>query len=106
MKGFFFFFSSRRRHTRLTCDWSSDVCSSDLRRKFGLRGIVEQAPDFGGHGVEAGGDRQNRRRAEQRHRLQEGDDRAGKQRRQRQRNRDAPRRRPGASAENGGGVLE
>src|SRR4051812_49769495 len=29
---FFFFFSSRRRHTRLTCDWSSDVCSSDLRR--------------------------------------------------------------------------
>src|SRR6266571_7845001 len=25
----FFFFSSRRRHTRLTCDWSSDVCSSD-----------------------------------------------------------------------------
>src|SRR6266480_6957411 len=27
---FFFFFSSRRRHTRLTCDWSSDVCSSDV----------------------------------------------------------------------------
>src|SRR6267142_3222124 len=26
----YFFFSSRRRHTRLTCDWSSDVCSSDL----------------------------------------------------------------------------
>src|SRR6201747_2599147 len=25
-----YFFSSRRRHTRLTCDWSSDVCSSDL----------------------------------------------------------------------------
>src|SRR5438477_9580105 len=25
-----FFFSSTRRHTRLTCDWSSDVCSSDL----------------------------------------------------------------------------
>src|SRR6266480_3856728 len=25
-----FFFSSRRRHTMLTCDWSSDVCSSDL----------------------------------------------------------------------------
>src|SRR6266480_143383 len=33
---FFFFFSSRRRHTRLTCDWSSDVCSSDL-----LRALVE-----------------------------------------------------------------
>src|SRR5215510_16527553 len=29
---FFFFFSSRRRHTRWPRDWSSDVCSSDLRR--------------------------------------------------------------------------
>src|SRR5207237_5277300 len=28
--GRFFFFSSRRRHTRFKCDWSSDVCSSDL----------------------------------------------------------------------------
>src|SRR5256885_14911600 len=28
----FFFFSSRRRHTRLQGDWSSDVCSSDLWR--------------------------------------------------------------------------
>src|SRR5256886_16862778 len=27
---FCFFFSSRRRHTRFDCDWSSDVCSSDL----------------------------------------------------------------------------
>src|SRR5215211_4185646 len=27
---FCFFFSSRRRHTRSLCDWSSDVCSSDL----------------------------------------------------------------------------
>src|SRR5258706_15126823 len=27
---FYFFFSSRRRHTRLVSDWSSDVCSSDL----------------------------------------------------------------------------
>src|SRR5207237_5776025 len=27
---FYFFFSSRRRHTRFKCDWSSDVCSSDL----------------------------------------------------------------------------
>src|SRR5207237_5997224 len=26
-----FFFSGRRRHTRFKCDWSSDVCSSDLR---------------------------------------------------------------------------
>src|SRR2546426_4655357 len=29
----FFFFSSRRRHTRLQGDWSSDVCSSDLERQ-------------------------------------------------------------------------
>src|SRR5688572_32875438 len=27
---FVFFFPSRRRHTRFDCDWSSDVCSSDL----------------------------------------------------------------------------
>ena len=30
MKCGYFFFSSRRRHTRFTSDWSSDVCSSDL----------------------------------------------------------------------------
>src|SRR6266481_5403137 len=29
----FFFFSSRRRHTSWNCDWSSDVCSSDLSRR-------------------------------------------------------------------------
>src|SRR2546427_5205101 len=32
----FFFFSSRRRHTRFDCDWSSDVCSSDLRQPGGI----------------------------------------------------------------------
>src|SRR5256885_16534558 len=31
----FFFFSSRRRHTRLQGDWSSDVCSSDLPFRLG-----------------------------------------------------------------------
>src|SRR5690348_6803569 len=36
-----FFFSSRRRHTRWTGDWSSDVCSSDL---LGLFGVVATAP--------------------------------------------------------------
>src|SRR2546430_6120547 len=35
-----FFFSSRRRHTRFDCDWSSDVCSSDL----GLMPPRSQAP--------------------------------------------------------------
>src|SRR5689334_24185816 len=33
----FFFFSSRRRHTRWNCDWSSDVCSSDLDAHGRLR---------------------------------------------------------------------
>src|SRR5205085_4917110 len=33
---FSFFFSSRRRHTRFDCDWSSDVCSSDLDLGLGL----------------------------------------------------------------------
>src|SRR6266511_5957634 len=32
---FFFFFSSRRRHTRFSRDWSSDVCSSDLPGSVG-----------------------------------------------------------------------
>src|SRR2546430_16649621 len=33
---FYFFFSSRRRHTRFDCDWSSDVCSSDLERSLAI----------------------------------------------------------------------
>src|SRR5882762_9341352 len=37
---FFFFFSSRRRHTRFKCDWSSDVCSSDLGRPVINLGFV------------------------------------------------------------------
>src|SRR5256885_11682096 len=36
-KSSFFFFSSRRRHTRLQGDWSSDVCSSDLSSPHGQR---------------------------------------------------------------------
>src|SRR6266480_6800775 len=45
MMSFFFFFSSRRRHTRLTCDWSSDVCSSDLRGAF-TGAVAERAGVF------------------------------------------------------------
>src|SRR5690242_21814257 len=46
-----FFFSSRRRHTRLTCDWSSDVCSSDLASigvdfASGVRTLLRQDPDI------------------------------------------------------------
>src|SRR6266571_5456848 len=43
---FFFFFSSRRRHTRLTCDWSSDVCSSDLHDVRALLRLVDQLAQF------------------------------------------------------------
>src|SRR5256885_5459849 len=40
----FFFFSSRRRHTRLQGDWSSDVCSSDLY--FGGWAAIDEAWDL------------------------------------------------------------
>src|SRR5215213_10350946 len=43
-----FFFSSRRRHTRLVSDWSSDVCSSDLEPRL-PRGL------FAPHGPRRGG---------------------------------------------------
>src|ERR1039457_4268501 len=39
-----FFFSSRRRHTRLQGDWSSDVCSSDLLFGGALFWAKEQDP--------------------------------------------------------------
>src|SRR3989454_4752881 len=39
----FFFFSSRRRHTRLQGDWSSDVCSSDLTGAVRRPAIYELA---------------------------------------------------------------
>src|SRR6266480_950716 len=41
----FFFFSSRRRHTRLTCDWSSDVCSSDLPGATATQNFALTRPD-------------------------------------------------------------
>src|SRR5437016_9949210 len=53
-----FFFSSRRRHTRLVSDWSSDVCSSDLRYRSGRSRCLRPAerakelcPGFGGLGL-------------------------------------------------------
>src|SRR5690606_41023177 len=42
-------FSSRRRHTRFSRDWSSDVCSSDLERLLLLE-LQEVAPYWGGRG--------------------------------------------------------
>src|SRR3989449_4274615 len=43
----FFFFSSRRRHTRCSRDWSSDVCSSDLRHRITPDGRLEATVDPG-----------------------------------------------------------
>src|SRR5256885_3047938 len=59
----FFFFSSRRRHTRLQGDWSSDVCSSDLivNRDGALHGhntdregVLRALGTFSGHAVVLG----------------------------------------------------
>src|SRR5690606_40065909 len=45
VKAWTFFFSSRRRHTRFSRDWSSDVCSSDLdahhQEKNGHQSVVD-----------------------------------------------------------------
>src|SRR5688572_32772723 len=43
---FFFFFSSRRRHTRFDCDWSSDVCSSDLEAWLVTTGGVSSTDEM------------------------------------------------------------
>src|SRR2546426_8300182 len=52
---YFFFFSSRRRHTRLQGDWSSDVCSSDLDGGGTLHlETVETLPDADHDAREAG----------------------------------------------------
>src|SRR2546422_11769571 len=51
----FFFFSSRRRHTRCSRDWSSDVCSSDLFTGFESPrpGVVVEYTERGGRAGEA-----------------------------------------------------
>src|SRR5437588_5568246 len=65
LSALFFFFSSRRRHTRSLCDWSSDVCSSDLapstprqprpfRETLMNEGETAVSPD---RGLEGAGDR-------------------------------------------------
>src|SRR4030066_191230 len=41
---FYFFFSIRRRHTRFKCDWSSDVCSSDLQKIPARRAALILSP--------------------------------------------------------------
>src|SRR6266571_5167978 len=53
-----FFFSSRRRHTRLTCDWSSDVCCSDVTAAAALQEKVvspDEVVDCGHGSIEIAG---------------------------------------------------
>src|SRR6516225_10314104 len=57
----YFFFSSRRRHTRLTCDGSSDVCSSDLDARLAWH---EQTL-LGRHGEQPGSATTRLRRSEE-----------------------------------------
>src|SRR2546430_3687778 len=51
-----FFFSSRRRHTRFDCDWSSDVCSSDLSASAAVTGGIS----LSGSGPSTGCQQENR----------------------------------------------
>src|SRR2546429_6246459 len=53
----FFFFSSRRRHTRCSRDWSSDVCSSDLSEESRLALFAGRPVrwDAGGHEADGAG---------------------------------------------------
>src|SRR3989475_9647188 len=46
----FFFFSSRRRHTRFDCDWISDVCSSDLAKLTDAQKswVLDGSPNWNG----------------------------------------------------------
>src|SRR2546430_13681192 len=61
--GWCFFFSSRRRHTRFDCDWSSDVCSSDLVAPVDRLAppLVVDAPDLA-HGLDGAAFRSEERR--------------------------------------------
>src|SRR5690606_40252620 len=43
---YLFFFSSRRRHTRFSRDWSSDVCSSDLAAAIIIKETAERVAPF------------------------------------------------------------
>src|SRR5260221_9215633 len=55
-----FFFSSRRRHTRSLCDWSSDVCSSDLYFGIPQPGMADMSlfglAKFPDHGLDFASD--------------------------------------------------
>src|SRR6266481_8755329 len=79
-----FFFSSRRRHTRWNCDWSSDVCSSDLRTlDIGgdkalpyMETVTEENPALGWRAIRLGLDRPGLLRGQIRALLRAGGGRA------------------------------
>src|SRR5256885_13971794 len=58
---FIFFFSSRRRHTRLQGDWSSDVCSSDLCPQLQIRLAFDAVDIREEAGHQSGSDQQGQR---------------------------------------------
>src|SRR2546422_4540856 len=53
-RSLFFFFSSRRRHTRCSRDWSSDVCSSDLKPADDGEGAIVKLLDVAGQARSVG----------------------------------------------------
>src|SRR5262245_64820230 len=75
----FFFFSSRRRHTRCLSDWSSDVCSSDLKHKCAtIAGVGEQL-GLGNRGAFVLGDARDQLHAGDFARLRSEERRVGKE---------------------------
>src|SRR5438093_11022583 len=70
-----FFFSSRRRHTSLVSDWSSDVCSSDLSgrlrdRRAAVRSITSAITNRNGSSSTAVNRRSEERRVGKEYRIQ------------------------------------
>ena len=78
----------------------------DRRRQLHLRRELEERPHLRGDRVEAGGQREDRRRAEQRERLEHGQDEAAHDRGRHERQRDRQRHAEAAGAVNGRGVLQ
>src|SRR5690606_39792387 len=77
-----FFFSSRRRHTSFSRDWSSDVCSSDLRRHY-RRLAVQRRQQASDNAAERSADssEDERGQGDERSRLRSEERRVGKRRR-------------------------
>src|SRR5438034_3627001 len=75
---FFFFFSSRRRHTRSLCDWSSDVCSSDLLAAW-LKPLTDRWRAYDFSQLRHGGGRSYELRTNWKHAVRSEERRVGKE---------------------------